>query len=237
MKGVILQPGYLPWLGFFNQMMESDVFVFLDDVQYDRRGWRNRNRIKGPTGGVWLTVPIVQKGRYEQLLNETVIDDSQNWAQKHLKSIHHFYAACPSYKTYAGELQQMLSSRHQLLVDLDIHLIEFLMKCLGIDKKTLRSSELETRNTDKTGRLIEICLKTGIDEYISGPLCLNYMDYQQFVAAKVRLFLHHYHHPEYHQRFPPFLPNLCILDLLFNEGESSSRILRDRSAFVEHQPG
>lgn len=233
MKGVILQPGYIPWLGFFNQMAESDVFIFLDDVQYDRRGWRNRNRIKGNSGPIWLTIPVIQKGRYDQLLSLTAIDNSQNWQVKHLRAIHHWYKSSPFFDLYFPELESFFQRSWDLLVQFDISMIDLMMKWLDITTPTQLSSSIEIDNFDKTGRLVALCKRVGISEYISGPLCLDYMDYNQFKAENIRLFLHHYQHPEYRQKYPPFIPYLSCLDLVFNEGPDSSRILRDTTACVE----
>ncbi len=232
MKGVILQPGYLPWLGFFNQMNLADTFVYLDDVQYDRRGWRNRNRIRGPNGAVWLTVPVVQKGRYSQLLNETQIDNSVDWKQKHLKSFKHFYSKSAFFAEVYSIIENILSRHWDRLIDLDIEFIDRFNTYLDIRTKTVCASTYNVGNPDKTGRLVEICEKAGIDEYISGPLCEDYMDYAQLNKAGITLYLHEYTHPEYTQRFDPFIPYLSIVDLLFNQGRESLSILKNDHCLV-----
>lgn len=236
MKGVILQPGYFPWLGFFNQMALADVFVYLDDVQYDRRGWRNRNRIKGPGGPVWLTVPVIQKGLYDQLLTETRIDNSSGWAAKHLNTIRHCYSGAAHFRQVFGELEQLLASPCELLIDLDIRITEAMNRWLGITTRTLRASDLEITDLDKTNRLVEICLKTGITEYISGPLCRNYLDLSRFLEQNIRVFLNEYRHPEYAQKFPPFAPYLSCLDLILNEGPAALEILRSPESLKEFEP-
>ncbi len=235
MKGAILQPGYLPWLGFFNQMAISDCFVFLDDVQYDRRGWRNRNRVKGANGPIWLTIPVHQKGRYHQLLCETEIDNRIDWASKHIKTIEFNYKTTPFFSTYFDDLAQIFSQEWTRLIDLDYALIELHLQWLGIHITTYRSSDIQISNLDKTGRLVEICEYAGITEYISGPLCQNYMECKQFHQKSINVLLHEYPHPGYSQLFPPFIPYLSTLDLLFNEGPNSLEVLKNPNCLIEYR--
>jgi len=232
MRAVILQPAYIPWLGFFNQMLFADLFIYLDDVQFDKRGWRNRNRIKGPNGPVWLTVPILSKGSYKQTLTETRIDNSGTWFEKHLKAIQRNYAKSKFFKSYYVELEAVMHKKWDYIVDLDYALTELIRGWLGITTPIVRASEIKVENPDKTGRLVEACVKTNATEYISGPLCTDYLDSNQFTNADIRVWLHEYHHPEYFQRFPPFEPYLSCLDLVFNEGPGSLEILRDDSALT-----
>ncbi len=235
MRGTILQPGYLPWLGFFNQMALSDVFVFYDDVQYDKRGWRNRNRIKGISGPIWLTVPVITKGCFEQELRHTQIDNSQNWARKHIEAIRFNYRKAPFFNDFFPEIDSILNTHYDNLTALDLALIDLHVRWLQIDTvKTMRSSDLSIESTDKTGRLVEICLKLGITDYISGPLCRNYLDINQFHQAGLRVLLHEYDHPEYSQLHGEFVPYMATVDLMFNEGDRALEILKQESALVEY---
>jgi hypothetical protein len=233
MRGVILQPGYLPWMGFFNQMLLSDVFIYLDNVQFDKRGWRNRNRIKSPNGPVWLTVPVIQKGRFCQEIRHTKIDNTQNWPKKHLNSIAFNYRTAPYFSVFFKDLECILNTSFESLIDLDITLIEKLKEWLNIESlKTLKSSDMESDTDDKTGRLVALCKQAGITEYISGPLCRNYLDVKQFERAGIRVYLHEYTHPEYVQLHGAFMPFMATIDLIMNEGENSLNILRQESALV-----
>ena len=236
MKGVILQPGYIPWLGFFNQMLQADLFISLDDVQYDRRGWRNRNRILGPRDPIWLTVPVIQKGLYHQPLNLTRIDNSSDWASKHLTSLRHAYSKTPCFARYFPDLEQTLRQSFDLLVDLDYALIDLMRQWLGVSCPLRKSSDFSLHTDDKTGRLVELCMINGVTDYISGPLCRNYMDDSQLTENGITLWLHEYHHPQYNQRREPFVPFLSALDLLFYEGPQSGRIIRDDDALVRYDP-
>jgi hypothetical protein len=235
MRGTILQPGYFPWLGFFNQMALSDIFVFYDTVQFDKRGWRNRNRIKGCSGPIWLTVPVITKGCFDQELRHTRIDNTQNWVRKHLQTIRFNYHTAPFFSRYFPEIEHVLNTPYDHLTDLDLALINLHLQWLQIDSvKTMRSSELTINSNDKTGRLVEICNQLGITDYISGPLCKNYLDVNMFLDAGISVHLHEYEHPEYSQLHGSFVPYMASLDLLFNEGDLSLAILKQESALVEY---
>ena len=125
---VILQPGYLPWLGFFDQMRRSDVFVYYDDVQYDKHGWRNRNRIKTPSGPQWLTVPVRHSGLGSPRIVDVEIDSRTPWVRKHLASIRQAYAAAPFLRQYMPELEELLQRRWERLVDLDLAVAELMSR-------------------------------------------------------------------------------------------------------------
>src|SRR5688500_843131 len=113
----VLQPGYLPWLGYFDQMMRADVFVHYDDVQFDKHGWRNRNRIKTASGVAWLTVPVLHKGLGEQPIHEVSIHHDAPWQRKQIATIRQAYAHAPFLDRYLPELEQLLEQRWDLLVD------------------------------------------------------------------------------------------------------------------------
>jgi len=235
MRCTILQPGYLPWLGFFNQMALSDLFVFFDDVQYDRRGWRNRNRIKSPNGPIWLTVPVVQHGKFDQDLVATRIDHTQKWARKHIRSLEFSYRKAPFFEAYFPELKRRIQEPHTYLLELDLSIIEAHMNWLGLaGVETVRSSELSIENMDKTGRLVEICQTFNVTEYISGPLCRDYMDVDQFRNAGINVLLHDFSHPAYPQINDEFIPFMAAIDALFNCGESARKLIGDASSLVDY---
>jgi len=221
---VILQPGYLPWLGFFDQLVRATEFIIYDDVQYDRRGWRNRNRIKGPEGPVWLTVPVVQKGLFHQRVNETRIDNSSDWAARQVRTLSRNYAKAPYFDDLFPALSAILTQTWDLLIDLDMALIHLIAQQIGINTPLRYSSELPQEG-GKTGRLIEICLATGADTYLTGNAAKGYIDEDAFRSAGITLEYQNYQHPTYRQRFGDFIPYLSAVDLVFNEGPASLIIL------------
>lgn len=220
---VILQPSYLPWLGYFEQIYRSDVFVFYDDVQYDKHGWRNRNRIKTPNGWLWLTVPVFR--RFGQKIYEARINNHIPWARKHIKTIEVFYKKAPYYQEYIKYLQKIYSQEWQYIAELDIALIKLLCELLGMNnKKFVRSSELNIKG-ERTERLLKICQLYGAKTYYTGESAKNYLNEKIFADAGIKVKYQHYNHPIYPQLYGGFIPYLSIIDLLFNCGPESLEIL------------
>jgi hypothetical protein len=220
MKCVILQPSYIPWRGFFDQIRKTDVFVFYDDVQYDKHGWRNRNRIKTHQGPVWLTIPVYKKGVVLEHtpINQIKIDWSTPWNRKHWMSIQQSYGKAPFFKQYAPQLEAYYSRPYTFLADFTIGLTMTLSRLLGISAtQFIRSSCLEVTGT-KTDRLLQILQKIGANYYISGPAAKDYLEEEKFEQLGIGLEYMGYHYPEYPQLYPPYDPQVSILDLLFMAG-------------------
>jgi hypothetical protein len=224
MRVVILQPGYLPWLGFFDQLRQSDVFVFYDDVQFDRRGWRHRNRIKSAAGVRWLTVPVLKKGRYTQTIRDTRIDTASPWQRKHLKSLEMSYRRAPYFDRYFPELADVIERRWTFLLDLDVAIVQLIAGWIGLQRETRLSSDLGIGGR-ATQRLCDICEVLGATEYLSGDAANAYLDGSIFAARGIQLRYHHYDHPTYRQLFEPFVSHLSVVDLLLNHGPDSLAIL------------
>lgn len=224
----ILQPSYLPWLGFFDQMAQADTFVFLDDVQFTRRDWRNRNKIRTREGWGWLTVPIIQKGKFEQTLMETRIDRSTGWSEKHSETLRHHYAKTPHFDYYFPQLQSIYNRNHELLVDLCLDSISWIQKVLNIKTPSQKSSELNL-GEKKQERILAICRSLGATHYFSGEAAKDYLSEEAFLRYNISLEFQDYKHPEYRQRYANFVPHLSILDLIFNHGDKSFQILSTQS--------
>jgi len=221
----ILQPGYLPWLGFFEQLARSEVFVILDDVQYDKHGWRNRNRIKTANGVQWLTVPVLLNFSQKPLIYEVKIDNKINWRKKHLETLKQSYAKAPFYRDYIELFQEAYSRPWEYLVDLDMHFIEILAARLGLDDiKIVRSSNLGV-GVGRIDRLVEICQAFQADIFYEGASGRNYIDQERFARAGIEVEYQDYRHPGYRQLHGDFIPNLSVVDLLFNHGPESLSIL------------
>ena len=220
----ILQPSYLPWLGYFDQMARVNAFVFLDEVQFTRRDWRNRNRIRTQEGWAWLTVPVIQKGKFEQTLLDVEIDHSKQWIGKHLKNFRSHYSKTPQFGFYFPQLESILCKRHERLVDLCLETCLWLKESLGIETAIFRSSELEVEGS-KTGRILNICRKLSATHYLSGDSARDYLREDRFSRYNIELEYQNYGHPEYPQRYSGFEPYLSVVDLLFNCGGDSLNIL------------
>jgi hypothetical protein len=220
----ILQPSYLPWLGFFDQLLRSDVFVIYDDVQFDKHGWRNRNRIKSPTGPHWLTVPVLHSGKNFPPIHLVEIDNTQKWARKHLGSIRQFYARAPHLAHYLPELEDLLQQRWVRLIDLDLAVTALLLRWLGVKRELVRSSELGIGG-GQTERLLKHCLHFGATRYLSGAAARDYLDLTLFTRQGIEVVWQDYVHPAYSQQYGAFVSHLSILDLILNCGEQSHSIL------------
>lgn len=222
---VVLQPGYLPWLGFFDQLHRADVFVYYDDVQFDKHGWRNRNRVKAPTGEPqWLTVPVRHKGLDWPRILDVEIDNRTPWARKHLGTLRHFYARAPHVGRYLPELEKLLVRGWERLVDLDIAVVELITGWLGFERSMLRASELGIGG-DQSERLLAICRHLGANRYLTGDSARAYLDTALFERHGVEVAWQHYEHPVYPQQHGAFVPYLSAIDLVLNCGDASLGIL------------
>ncbi|HEV8342733.1 MAG TPA: WbqC family protein [Candidatus Binatia bacterium] len=230
MRIVVLQPSYLPWLGYFDQMFKSDAFVVYDDVQYDKNGWRNRNRIKTPQGTQWLTVPVLIKGRNFPLNREIEINNSVSWRTKQLRSVVQNYRNAPFFNQYIGALEDILGRPWKLLVDLNMAFIYNLVEQLGLNARIYLASDLKIPKVGKTERLIEICRYFRADTFLEGDAGKNYMDEAFFSREGIRLEYHGYQHPVYQQLHGDFVPYMSVIDLLFNHGKDSLAILTHQKA-------
>jgi hypothetical protein len=227
---VILQPSYLPWRGYFHQIIKADLFVFYDDAQYDRRGWRNRNTIKTAAGSRWLTVPVFAKGAQVEHtpIREIEIDWSQPWARKHRESIRHAYRKAPFHDWYAARLDEFFERRPRYLADLTIGLTIDLATDLGITgTRFLRSSDLPAEGR-KTDRLLSILRHVGATRYLSGPSARDYIEADKFAEAGISLEYMVYDYPDYPQLHGPFNPFVSIVDLILMTGPDAPAFIADR---------
>lgn len=221
----IHQPNYLPWLGYFFKIAKCDRFVLLDNVQYSRDGFVNRNKIKTPQGAAWLTVGVLTKDRYGQLINEVEINSSIPWSSIHEKSLFQNYSKAPYFRDYISFFQDIYHRKWERLVNLNDALINVICQILGIRSvEFIHASELNTSGTS-TELLVNICKAVGADTYLSGPSGKEYMDEELFEKEGINLRYSDFKHPVYTQLWGDFTPNMSIIDLIFNEGERSLEIL------------
>ncbi len=231
MIAVILQPSYIPWRGYFDQVLRSDLFIFYDDVQYDKHGWRNRNQIKTASGKQWLTIPVHSQGVTGGIpIREVQIDWRTAWPEKHLKAFTSAYAKAPYFKEYLPMLEQLFGRHDACIADFTIEATIRIARELGIHKtRFMRSSELSGIDGRKTERLIQILTRVGADHYISGPSARGYIEGDLFERAGIRLEYMEYHYPEYPQLHPPFDPQVSVLDLLFMTGKDALRYIKPQA--------
>jgi hypothetical protein len=225
----IIQPSYIPWRGYFHMIRKADVFVFYDDVQYDKHGWRNRNRIKTANGPIWLTIPVASKGNvvHKTPISEIDIARDQAWNVKHWATIKQAYGKAPCFARYAPLLERHLEKPPARLADLTIALTIELARALGLETKFVRSSELGVSG-DRMDHLIATLRAVGATHYVSGPSARDYMDEPRLRDAGISLEYMVYDYPEYPQLHPPYEAQVSVIDLLFMAGERAPELIWNR---------
>lgn len=214
------QPEFLPYFGFFDKLSKADIFVIVDNVQYRKKYFQNRNKIKTANGWIWLTVPVITKGRFDQQINEVRINNSLNWEKKHLSSLEMNYKKAPYFEEYYPSIKEIYSRDWELLVDLNETLIRYLVDQLDIEIEVFKGSDLGITG-EKTDLLIDICRKTGADKYLQGAGGKDYVEEDKFQKEGLKVLFNEFTHPEYPQLFGDFMANLSVIDLLFNVGAGS----------------
>jgi len=218
------QPNYIPWVGYFYKMKFSDIFVFLDSVQFPRgTSWVNRNRIKTTRGQLWLTVPVKKKGLGLQKIKDVKIDNTHNWGRAHLLSMVHFYSKAPYFSDYMDFFEDIYKRDWVNLLDLNLEIMNELVNWLGIRTKLVCSSELgiTTRGNTLKGSelLIEICKSLSADTYLSGSGGRKYIEEEKFKDVGLNLSVYNFNPSPYPQLWGEFISNLSIVDLLFTCGK------------------
>ena len=217
----IMQPTYLPWCGYFGLLDYVDQFVFLDNVQYRHRSWQQRNRIKGPSGEILLTVPVVGSSKRGNI-KSVLINSSSDPLSKHLKSLHHSYSNSKYFSEVISHLGPILNSTNDCLSDLNIALITEIAKMLGLSTPMLKASDLGSAGV-KEDLLLSICDELGATEYVSPPGSHDYLDDSSaFKDGRVKLCYFNFVHPTYEQKFASFISHLSVIDMLFNVGAKHS---------------
>ncbi|MGI5119766.1 WbqC family protein [Marinactinospora thermotolerans] len=223
------QPHYLPWLGLLDKADRSDLFVVLDHVQYERRGWQNRNYIASKSGPVLLTVPVVNRSRNEQI-RDKVIDRTRPWREKHLRAIsEHGYRTAPFWKDFGPEITAIYDTDWERLIDISLATTYFIFNAFGITTPVVRSSELGEFPGQKSELLAQISAKVGADTMLSGDGARGYVDPEVFRRYGVEVEWQNFRHPEYpqfHRKGGEFLPRLAAVDLLLNAGPEGMELVR-----------
>jgi len=226
-KVAILQSNYIPWKGYFDLIASVDEFIIYDDMQYTKRDWRNRNKIKTNNGAQWLSIPVEVKGKYLQSIQDTKISD-EHWGKKHWNSIKQNYSKSRYFEQYKDLFEGVyLESSVEHLSLINYKLICVINKILGIETKISWSSDY-TLLDGKSERLLGLCKDSNASEYISGPAAKDYLDESLFTDSDIQVTWFDYSgYPEYEQRFPPFEHGVTILDLIFNEGPDAAKFMKN----------
>lgn len=210
------QPAYLPWFGYFDKLIHSDIFIYLDTVQYEKNSFTNRNKIKGPQGAIMLTVPVFTKGHTSETLRETKIDNRFNWRKKHLSTIYMNYKKAPFFEENYPKLEHLYDEEEESLSDFCFNQLKFWLSELHADKtRIVRSSTLDIVSK-KSDLVFDLCSYFKADHYISGALGKDYLEEDKFEKNGIAIIYQDYHYPEYPQLWGSFLPYMSILDFWMN---------------------
>jgi hypothetical protein len=226
-----IQSSYIPWRGYFDVIGLVDEFILLDEVQYTKRDWRNRNRVKTAQGLLWLTIPVQVKGRYTQRIDEVHVAEP-DWAERHWQTLRQAYAQAGSFDAVAEQVAALYERAAELerLSDVNRLFLEGLSPLLGIDTPITWSTDYASEG-DKSLRLATICEQAGADEYVSGPSARDYLDEGEFASRGIAVrWMDYEGYPEYPQVHPPFEPAVSIVDLLFNTGADAPRYMKHANA-------
>lgn len=223
MRVTIHQPEHLPWLGFFHKIGLADTYLILDNVQYRKNYFQNRNKIRTNNNWEWITVPV--RNRFGQMIKDTVIDDTnQSWKRKYWNSIYYAYKKAPFFSKYSEVMKSLLEQKWIYIADMNIALISKILEFLKLKPHLLKASDMKAEG--KGGDLIvALCQEAGADVYISGISGKEYLGLQKFKAAGTEVIFQEFHHPIYKQLYEPFIPCMSCLDLLFNYGDKSMDVI------------
>jgi hypothetical protein len=228
------QPHYMPWLGYLDKMAKADLFVVMDDLQYEAQNFQNRQRVKLHGGAQWLTVPL-ERGAQTDRICDKRIDNSgsrrQHWQHRTWMTLEINYRRAPHFAKYADELHAVYTQAWVSLLELDMKMLDLARSWLGIATPMIRASTLGLTG-QKTDRILDMCKKVGARCYLSGGGgSTEYLDIERVGRAGVGLIWQHFEHPRYPQRYPEagFVSHLGFLDLVLNCGDASRDILFDRA--------
>jgi hypothetical protein len=234
----IHQPQYLPWLGYFDKARQSDIFILLDNVQFKKNEWQNRNRIRTPQGWQWLTVPVLHD--FGTDINAIMINNKISWREDHQKAIQLNYCKAPYFNEYYPFFQKAWDQEWEKLSEINIYFVRLIAELLGIKTRIVLSSEYEAVD-HKTMRLVDLCRYFNADTYLSGEGGMAYLDEGQFKSHGIKVSVQQYRHPQYPQRWmnkdsEGFISHLSVIDLLFNCGPESLGVLSnmEKNSIKDH---
>lgn len=221
------QPVYLPWLGLLHKIALADTFVSFNQVQYLPKDWNNRNKIRSADGWHWLTVPVLKSGYRDKTISQIKINNDTRWAIKHWRSINELYKKSRFYKSYSDFFEDLyLNHDWEYLIDLNQYILKWLLETLSIKINFIDAKTLSLQGS-KSELVLNMCKELNAKTYIFGIHGKEYADINSFNKKKINIFFQEYKHPKYNQRFSDFIPNLSVIDLLFNHGPNSKDILME----------
>lgn len=235
MTCAIMQPTYIPWLGYFDLINKSNYFVFYDDVQFVKQSWQSRNKIKAGVEEQILTVPIKKTAHFSDLfIKDVKLDNEKPWCSKHLKSIQQNYSKAKYFDEIFPQIEPVYFQNYDSLAEFNIHMITLLSRIMGIETKFMKSSEINISKGTKEDGIIAICKFLKANNYISPKGAFSYLNNdvaeRKFSANNILVYFQNFKVNTYSQRGKNFIPYLSSLDALFNiGGEATISLIRESS--------
>ncbi len=229
----IHQPDFAPWLGFFDRLLDSDIFIVLDDAQFIHDGWHHRDRIKTRQGQAWITLPINKSDKFKPINQVRLAENRDEWVRRHLNLLIENYRQAACFAEVFPRIEAVYRAPSTTLAGINLAYLDLAYELLDLHPKTVRASELAVATT-RNQRLIDLCQAVGGTTYLSGTGALAYLDPDLFRSAGIDVVIQSFTHPIYPQLHGPFVPQLSSLDVFFNCGRDAARILR--SGRVGHPP-
>ena len=226
------QPNYIPYPGLIGKILHSDKFIYVSNVQLEKKSWQNRNRIKGANGEIVLTVPVLTKGKFDQKISETMINNNENWGQKHYSSIQLNYKKAPFFNEYMPFFEDLYLKKWDSLNELDIYIMNYILKELDIKTEVYYDTDysFQGKNNDL---LVEMTKELECDTYLSNKGSENYVDISCFTSQGLNHRYLDYKSVSYIQLYKEFVPFLSIFDMLFNIGkEETYAIISNKDNYV-----
>lgn len=223
----IQQPEHAPWVGFFNKIMQCDLFLLLDNVQFKRRYYENRNKVKTKDGTLWVMVPVESKSKRKQKINEVRIQENLRWKNKYIGTLEFAYRKSPFWGDVEALIVPVLLKKHINLLSLNEEIILKVCNYLGVATHIELASRYKKNNHTGSELILELCKATTASTYISGPDGKNYLDSTKFEQANINIVYHHFIHPAYSQLNGEFVSHQSVIDLIANHGPASASIIRE----------
>ena len=222
----IHQPNFLPWAGLFYKMAKADLFVYADTLEYSKGSYTQRVQIKTHNGVRWLSLPVLHTGGVGERILDLRCGGRPDWSRRLVDSLKGNYLKCPHYHPYADEIARIILSGEDRLAELNVQLMDTLASALGITTTRVRASVVQPQAyLDPTDWIIATCKAVGADTFLSGFGGTGYQNEAAYAANGIRLIYTDFQHPTYPQPHGEFVKGLSVVDLLFNCGPDSRRVL------------
>ena len=218
MRIAVHQPQFMPWLGYFDKMDKVDVFVLLDNVQFKKNEFQNRNKIKTSNNCIWLTVPV--NFSFGDNISDVRIDNKHDWQKKHMHALQTNYGKAMFFKDYQPALEELYKRQYAFLSLLNIDTINLIKEMFSIKTEVVTASSIQDLSEEPTERLLDICRHFNADTYQAGSGGKTYMECERFKDAGIKLLFQHFVHPEYKQLYDTFEPLMSAIDFIFNAGNN-----------------